>query len=190
MNEREKLRLIGQGKTEYLEDIARDYYDDIYRFCRFETGDRELAYDLTQETFLRFIRYAEHYRGGNIKGYLLTIAMNVCRDHWNREGRRKALDIREQDWDNVTTANQPDEKGVLPRENSTESVEANAADERLVLQEALLALPDFQREAIVLHYYYEMKYREIAKLTGTNTSTVKSRIRQGCQKLKELLDEK
>ena len=50
-------------------------------------------------------------------------------------------------------------------------------------------LPEFQREALVLHYYYGCKYREIGKMTGVPAATVKSRVRQGCRKLRELLGE-
>lgn len=181
MKESKQLRLIGQGKTEYLNDIARTYYDDIYRFCCFQTGNRELAYDLAQETFLRFIRYADHYRGGNVKGYLLTVAMNVCRDYWNKSSRRKEQELpfgcREEE--------RPAREAC--RDSTASREDESSVDDRIMLQKALLALPDFQREAIVLHYYYDFKYHEIGKMTGVGVSTVKSRIRQGCQKLKELL---
>lgn len=172
MNDRKRIRLIGQGKTEYINDAARLYYDDIYRFCCFQTGDREEAYDLTQETFLRFIRYADGRKEGNLKGYLLTIAMNVCRDSRKEKKRRNA----EIGW----------EESIA--ETAAARTDAGA-EERLMIQKALLMLPDFQREAIVLHFYYDLKYREIAKMTGTGTSTVKSRIRQGCGKLREILGE-
>ena len=167
MNEKKMLRLIGQGKTEYIDEIARTYYDDIYRFCCFQTGDREWAYDLTQETFLRFIRYVDHYSGGNLKGYLLTIAMNVCRDGWKLQKHR--------------------ESGELPEDYEAASL-VSGVEERLLLQKALLELPDFQREAIVLHYYYDFKYREIGRMTGVGTATAKSRVSQGLGKLKELLE--
>lgn len=171
MNDQKKIRLIGQGKTEYINDIAQAYYDDVYRFCCFQTGNREWAYDLTQETFLRFIRYVDTMKGGNLKGYLLAIAMNVCRDGWKEKARQSA----ETSWEEGTAGEVPG------REN-------DGAEDRMMLQGALLLLPDFQREAIVLHYYHGMKYREIAKMTGTGVSTVKSRIRQGCEKLKEMLE--
>lgn len=172
VDDKRKVRLIGQGKTEYINDIAQAYYDDIYRFCCFQTGNREWAYDLTQETFLRFIRYVDSMKGGNLKGYLLTIAMNVCRDGWKEKNRQNV----QSSW----------EDGIAGESAAEEHA---AAEERMMLQKALLLLPDFQREAIVLHYYYDLKYREIARMTGTGVSTVKSRIRQGCMKLREMLEE-
>lgn len=172
VDDRKMIRLIGQGKTEYINEAARLYYDDIYRFCCFQTKDREEAYDLAQETFLRFIRYADGKKEGNLKGYLLTIAMNVCRDSWKEKKRQNA----ETGW----------EEGIA---ETAAAQTDSGTEERLMIQRALLLLPDVQREAIVLHFYYDLKYREIAKMTGTGISTVKSRIRQGCRKLRERLEE-
>ena len=57
----------------------------------------------------------------------------------------------------------------------------------MVTVEQLAAyLPQAQREAVVLYYGYGFKYREIAKMTGTGVSTVKSRVRQGTEKLKKV----
>ncbi len=57
------------------------------------------------------------------------------------------------------------------------------------LKEALGELPDMQKDAILLRYFHNMKIKDIAKITGTNPSTVKSRISQGLNKLKVLLKE-
>ena len=54
--------------------------------------------------------------------------------------------------------------------------------------QALAQLPDMQREAILLHYLYDLKYREIGRLTDASVSTVKSRVRQGLEKLQQLLN--
>ena len=85
----------------YLEDIAEKYYDDIFRFCVFQTGSREAACDLAQETFLRFSRYVESYRHRNLKGYLLTIAMNVCRDYLRKRGMEERMTLGQADWEGV-----------------------------------------------------------------------------------------
>ena len=48
VNDREMIREIQKGKKEYLNDIAEKYYDDIYRFCCYQTGSCQDAGDLTQ----------------------------------------------------------------------------------------------------------------------------------------------
>lgn len=61
------------------------------------------------------------------------------------------------------------------------------ADVHQRLMEALAKLPPMQREAILLHYLDDMKYREIGRLTEASVPTVKSRVRQGMDRLKGLL---
>jgi RNA polymerase sigma-70 factor (ECF subfamily) len=55
------------------------------------------------------------------------------------------------------------------------------------LRKAIDTLPHMQKEALVLRFVYELKFREIARITNSSTSTVKSRIYQGLAKLKKIL---
>ena len=57
-----------------------------------------------------------------------------------------------------------------------------------LLAEALLKIPDIQREAVLLHHFYGYKNREIARMTGASCAAVKSRVNQGLGKLQQLLD--
>ena len=217
MDEHQWIHAIQKGDKRYLEDIAEKYYDDIFRFCAFQTGSREAACDLAQETFLRFIRYVESYRHRNLKGYLLTIAMNVCRDYLRKRGMEERMTLGQADWEGVAEDGGPQggrragpgwiqgrggtpEGGCqgsvcragqegLPAVSAHSDPERRAveADARHRLTEALAKLPQMQREAILLHYLYDMKYREIGRLTDASVSTVKSRVRQGMDRLQGLL---
>ena len=195
MDERQWICAIQKGDKRYLQDIVEKYYDDIFRFCTFQTGNREDAYDLAQETFLRFIRYVEGYHYRNLKGYLLTIAMNLCRDHLAELGRRGEREIS---FDQGIEGEDASEGSFLwdvcqPSETVSEKTEGSP-EARLVendvhdrLMKILYQLPQMQRETLLLHFLYDMKYREIAKLTGVSVSTVKSRVKQGTGKLREMM---
>lgn len=176
MEDRELIRRIQDGQTEYLNEIARRYYDDIYYFCYYQTGSREDAYDLAQETFLRFIRYVDHYRYRNLKVYLLTIAMNLCREYLRSAVRARTLEMPSGD------SGPPGD--AVPADDPTDGLE-----DSMLLARALLGLPKIQREAVLLHHFYGYKNREIARMTGASYDAVKSRVRQGLHKLKELLDQ-
>lgn len=183
MEDRELIRQIQNGKKEYLDDIARKYYDDIYYFCCYQTGSREDAYDLTQETFLRFIRYVDRYRYRNLKGYLLTIAMNLCREYLREHHKEEKWGLPEEAIERMPEAAEStvgaDNKGMP---------DAERTERGILLFTALLALPEAQREAVLLHHFYGYKNREIARMTGSSFAAVKSRIRQGVAKLARLLD--
>ena len=193
MDERKWIHSIQNGNKQYLQDIAEKYYDDIFRFCAFQTGSREDACDMAQETFLRFIRYVESYRDRKLKGYLLTIAANVCRDFLAAKAKEASLlaasELDGLDGDKNLLKGYPEEAvdivdivDMRTPERQTVDIDRNAR-----LFAALSVLPAMQREAVLLYYISELKYREIARLTGVSVSTVKSRVRQGVDKLQAAL---
>lgn len=186
MEDKELIRRIQNGQKEYLNEIARRYYDDIYYFCCYQAGNREDAYDLAQETFLRFIRYVGQYKYKNLKGYLLTIAMNVCRNYFrNRKEEADVIAEETKRWG----------EGVQ-REHSQEECGQREYDQReysqleysIVLKNVLAKIPEAQREAVLLHHFYGYKNREIARMTGASCAAVKSRVNQGLVQLHRLLE--
>lgn len=170
MEDRKLIKEIQKGKKELLNIIAEKYYDDIYRFCCFQTGNPVQSYDLAQETFLKFIRTVDRYQYRNLKGYLLTIARNCCIDYYRDKNQGTP------GFDQLSQEGREDERlaGLELRE--------------CILQ-AIQRLPSVQREAVVLYYYYDITLREIAQMTQTGVSTVKSRVRQGTQKLRKWIKE-
>ena len=162
LNDREMIREIQRGKKEYLNHIAEKYYDDIYRFCCYQTGNRQDAWDLAQETFLHFIRYVEQYHYKNLKGYLLTIARNVCVDYFRKCQRRNQQE--------TDLSSDIDLVGGEALSFCTRQEEVIVSVEELSRQ-----LPAMQREAVILYYGYGYKYREIAHMTGVGIATEKLR---------------
>lgn len=173
LEDKELIRRIHNGQTEYLNEIAGKYYDDIYYFCCYQTGSREDAYDLAQDTFLRFIKYVDHYQYRNLKGYLLTIAMNLCREYLRADTRPLRKPESLECIETLQSANPPSNP--------------HTSENTLLLSDALRKISEPQREAVLLHHFYGYKNREIARMTGVSCDAVKSRIRQGLSRLKELL---
>ncbi len=179
LEDREMIRQIQNGQKQYLNAIAEKYYNDIYYFCCYQTSSREDAYDLAQETFLRFIRYVDRYQYRNLKGYLLTIAMNLCRNY--ACDTKKAFARQEPFAREQGDLSEAEPAGFEGREYENQ-------ENSLLLAAALQKLPVIQREAVLLHYFYGYKNREISRMTGASYSAVKSRIRQGLEKLQQLLN--
>ena len=134
----------------------------------------QVAEDLTQEVFLRLVRTLSQYRPtGKFSNYIFTIAVNTANDFFRKNKR------------------------FIYEENDLMGIDAGINIEEIFvkqeqftyLKEALNKLPDMQKDAILLRYFHNMKIKDIAKITGTNQSTVKSRISQGLGKLKILLSE-
>ena len=85
MSDRKLLKKVRDGDKEALSDIIKQYYADIFRFCLYMIQNEEDSYDITQETFLKFMKYGTSYQRNNLKGYLLTIARNCCFDYQQRK---------------------------------------------------------------------------------------------------------
>ena len=60
-------------------------------------------------------------------------------------------------------------------------------ENKIEVRRALHSLPDYQKEVIILRFYHNLKIREIAKIAKSNIPTVKSRLRQGLQKIERYL---
>lgn len=168
LTDKELIRKVHNGNKEALNTIVSRYYDDIYRFCVYLTGQETDSYDITQEVFLRFIKYVDSYEYRNLKGYLLIIARNLCRDYFHH--RKEAL--------------YPEEPAYM----GTEDGRLDNLENKLLLCEALKRLPVNQREIIVLRIYEELRFHEIAKILGINLSTAKSRFRLGVRSLRKIME--
>lgn len=158
-----------------MEVLVKKHYKNIFAYVYRKLADYHLAYDLTQEVFIKMMKSIATYKAkGKFEHWLLTIAVNHCRDYFRSstyKHRSKEQEIFYQikdDSENVWD--------LLSKKIDSEKV-----------KEALQTLPDYQKEAIILRFYHDLKIKEIAHITKSKEATVKSRLRQGIGKLKELL---
>ena len=107
-------------------DIEEEY-DKIFRFCYWKVHDKEIAEDLTQETFLRFLDSNYDEQGKRIR-YLYTIARNLCID----ESRKRIL-------------------LEIPEEIPDSGIE-NDLPEKVFLQQVLQQLPEEDLELVIMRY--------------------------------------
>ena len=153
-----------------VEELIDQHGDDILRLCLLYMGERQLAEDAFQETFVRAWRHLSAFRGeSSAKTWLSHIAVNVCRDMlrtpWLRM-RRSARSVEEM-----------------------EHLPAPDAAPRNELMDAIRDLPDKYREVIVLVYVQDMKLREAAAQLRLPVPTVSTRLRRARARLAQLLSE-
>ncbi len=140
----------------------------IKRFLVRLTGNPPLATDLTQSTFLSVMMARDRFvPGSRFKQWLYTIAMNAVRDHHRRTLREAVSE---------TPAAEPAFEPAL----------RDAGLERAV-HRALSQLGEEQREAVVLHHFEGLSFREIATAVSASESAVKVRAHRGYARLRELL---
>lgn len=185
MQDYELIKRIRQGEKQLFGQLVEKYYDDVFRYCYYQTGNEHTAYDCTQETFYHLMRFLDNYRERNrFKSYLIRIALNVCKDYFRKNGSRTVREISYSQWTNHA-GSEPDSAEIPPSTGGPEQETVM----RLLIREGLMHLTETQREVIVLYYYQGYKLREIASLTGAPLSTVKTRLYSGTEKLKQYLKE-
>lgn len=151
-----------------VQSAVENYYDDIYRFCRYYTGNETDSYDIVQEVFLRYLKYADSGSHRNLKGYLIMIARNLCCDYFRSLAAQR---------ENTFSLDETTEDTINIRMGQGRTIED--CDNELFLRELLQSLPQEQREVVILRIHDGLGFGEIAKITGCGTSTAKSRFRLG-----------
>jgi len=139
-------------------------------------GDRQTAQDLMQETFTRVWTMARTFdpARGSFKSWLFTIALNLTRS----EMAKKRYAVRH------VEAEEAD--GLVSREDGPDVLLARSEDGRRVAA-ALGGLDPLLREVVVLKVYHQLKFREIAEMTGTPEGTLKARFHRAVAALREVL---
>lgn len=153
------------------------HLDAAHRFARWLSGDAAEAEDLVQEAILRAFRGFERLRGGDIKAWLLTIVRNCHATALEQRRRRVVVPLPlegERDAQALIAPTVGPEGATIER------------DEGRALRRMLAALPQEQREALVLKELEDLSYREIARITGVPIGTVMSRLARARARLRTL----
>ena len=137
------------------------------------TQDPNLAQDLTQETMVKAIKNINQYRQeASFATWLISIGANLYRDGWRREQRLKKR------YEALCTAHH--------RSPTPVSTGVNA----IAIKEALRQLPLKKRTPLVLKYYYDFTYQEIAGILKIPVGTVRSRLHAAVRELRLILTER
>ena len=167
-----------QGEEAAFRLLVERWEREVRAFLIHMLGSVDEAEDLTQDTFIRVFDQAERYRPeGRFKSWLFRIAGNMAR---SRLRRRKILGWVGFDparHDIASVERRPDE--VLEAKEAGRAVRA-----------AVALLPERQRQALVLHRFQGMRYREVAEAMGTTLPGVESLIQRALAGLRRELEDK
>ncbi len=147
-----------------------EQYDKIYRYCYFRVQNRDLAEDITQEAFLRFLKHEEYQGKGKELQYLYTIARNLCIDEY----RKMAL-VQMYSEDTCV------QKTCFYWENDML--------ETLAMKLALEKLTPKERELVLLRYVNEVPVNAICEFEKCSRFALHRRLKQIVKKLRQYLAE-
>jgi len=165
--------------VEALGEIYRRYVRRVFGLCRCMLDSRESAEDATSEIFLKLQRSIASYdRSIPFAGWLLRVAGNQCIDLLRRRKRGRQI-----------FGEVEDEAGAIEARSSEPSPLAAviSAEERELVRDAIAQLPESYRVPLVLRYYSELSYDEIAQQLGLRRNYVATLIFRAKQELRRKL---
>ena len=167
------------GDHRAFEQLVERLQTRVFRFVLKQVRRPEEAEDLTQETFLEVFRKLANFRGASrFSTWVMGIALNLARNH-----RRKAPEYR---FDMAAKDDVPETADSAPSPHQSLETKAFAG----AVQEALSALPDDVREAVVLVSLDGLSYEEAAAIAETPTGTMKTRVFRGRKMMREAMARK
>jgi RNA polymerase sigma-70 factor (ECF subfamily) len=158
------------GDQRAWETIVRQHWRKVFNIAYKFVGKHDEAEDLTQEIFLKIFRSLDTFdRRANFHTWLVSVSRNLCIDHYRSV--RKERETIDRD---------VDASSLSPAAAVASPIAALEQRDRVtLLRQALLALPETLRSAVVMRDIQELSYQEIAERLDLPEGTVKSRINRG-----------
>jgi RNA polymerase sigma factor (sigma-70 family) len=179
--ERELIARVARGEEAATAELLRRYLDRVFRFVCPRVGYQEQdAEEVAQETFLSAVRLAPTFRGESaLFSWLCGIARRqVFYFHSNQRPERRGSPSDTLSWEDEDVQLLQGALGAGPLEQ--EIVEQLSV--RDLVERIMLALPEPEREALLLRYMEELSVREIAGIMGRTEKAVESLLRRARQR--------
>jgi RNA polymerase sigma-70 factor, ECF subfamily len=168
VSEAEIVDSCRRGDRSAFRAIYDAHKDKVYSIALyFFRGDAAMASDVTQQVFLKLITQFNRYRGESaLSTYIYRLVVNTCIDT-ARARKVRALPIENSVAESIAAAGQSQEDAMAQRELCAS------------VQNAVSALPPKFRVAILLRYFEDLSYEEMAKALNCSIGTVASRLSRG-----------
>jgi len=161
-----------RGSSQCFSQLLAEYAKRCYGYFYRLTGDREASDDLLSELFVKLIEKIKSYRGGSFDGWLFKIAGNIFWDYLrDKQRRKKLLAVKK-----------------IELEARSKQSSKHGPDEIDKLQRQLAKLDEDTRQLILLRFYSQVSFRELAAIRGEPIGTTLSKVHRGLKKLRELMD--
>jgi len=183
LNDHELIARYVDGDEQSFEVLLHRYKSKIYTSIYLFVKDHALAEDIFQEVFIKIIdtlRRGKYNHEGKFVQWAMRIAYNMCVDYHRRNKRRSHLNPTE-DFDIFDVLKHSDDgpDQIIMRSETHNRI-------RLLVD----ALPEEQREVVILRHYADMSFKEIAGLTRVSINTALGRMRYALINIRKMMSEK
>jgi len=180
--DKDLIRTYIRGDERAFETLLTRHKGKIYTSIYMFVKDTDLANDIFQETFIKIIdtfRSGKYNEEGKFLQWALRISYNLCIDFFSHDKRRKTITPSE-DFDifNLINSNDDNEESKMIKNQTYAKV-----------RQLVEALPQEQKEVILLRHYAELSFKEIAELTNVSINTALGRMRYALINIRKMIGE-
>ena len=183
------MRRCQDGEADTFDELFARYESSTLALLNRLVGDRTTAEALAQEAFLRIYRDADSYEyPRRFSTWFFTIVRNLAKNELRYRQRHPAHSLEDQGGD----AGESDRPALIDEVRAPTRTPLSSIVSKEILDrvhEAIADLPEAEREALILHRFSNLKYREIADIVGTRLGTVRSRLHSALNRLRRSLSD-
>ncbi|MFA5252054.1 MAG: RNA polymerase sigma factor [Phycisphaerae bacterium] len=163
------------GDAESFSEVVDIYAGRLYGYFYRLTGNRETSNDLLSELFVKLVEKIRSFKGGSFESWLFKTASNIFYDYLRAKQRQEKLF-------NAQKRQFESEETTYAKESGSEKFDE--------LQIQLGRLDTDTRELIMLRFYSQASFKEIAAMRSEPIGTTLSKLHRGLKKLRELMEQK
>lgn len=178
------LNVYRQGDESAISTLIERHKQRVFDHINIMVRNRELAEDITQETFIKVLRFIHENRyndNGKFLAWVLRIAHNNVIDHFRQAKKHKHVTEDDAGYD------------ILNNKSFSEAtVEERMVSEQICsdVKKMVEYLPEEQKEVVMMRYYMDMSFKEISDSTGVSINTALGRMRYALINLRKLMKDK
>ena len=177
------ISMFVKGVNEAFDTLIDRHKDQVLNYILRTVKDYELANDIFQETFVKAIvtikqgRYTEN---GKFSAWISRIAHNLIIDFFRQEKS-----------ENLQSSDSPECNMLNRKELSEETIEDSLVTDQIHsdVRNLIFALPEIQKEVLVMRYYKNMSFKDIATQTNVSINTALGRMRYAILNMRRLAEE-
>lgn len=159
------------GDSKCFSQVVDMYASRLYGYFYRLTGNKDLSDELLSELFVKLVEKIASYNGGSFEGWLFRIASNIFHDYLrSKQRRKKLLDVHKVQIESEITE---------PKKSGNEQID--------LLEIQLKRMDADTRELIMLRFYSQLSFKEIAKMRSEPIGTTLAKLHRGLKKLRKLM---
>ena len=184
LTDEQLVAAYAKGENKAFDALLKRHQNRVFSYIYFVVKDRDLADDIFQETFVKAImtiRQGRYTENGKFSAWITRIAHNLIIDHYRQLKAENPLSTDDEEvnvLNDIKLADSTVEDNIM-------AVELNK-DVRTLIRE----LPASQRQVLVMRYYRNMSFKEIADATGVSINTALGRMRYAILNIRRMAKEK